>query len=110
MNPGLNQLINTVSTLIMSAAPSGGCPTDLGAPSLPPQAFDLFDGRLGGGAPSAFHMGKQPPQQQHFGSRGQNPGPPSPEVLSQLLMRESHLQATIIQLDKKKRVRVARGC
>lgn len=103
MNPGLNQLINNVTAYLMSSgvndfqsSMSGGMPQ----PPPPGPPFDLFDNRLGGGL-GGFHMGKlQPPPPSNFPNR-QNPS----EVLSQLFLRESHLQATIFQLDKKKRVR-----
>nr|CDS32677.2 cell wall protein awa1p [Hymenolepis microstoma] len=102
MNPGLNQLISNVTAYLMSSGVNdfqssmgGGIPQP---PPFPP--FDLFDNRLGGGS-GGFHMGKiqpPPPLPSNFPNR-QNPS----EVLSQLFMRESHLQATIFQLDKKKR-------
>ncbi|KAL5964030.1 hypothetical protein TSMEX_008225 [Taenia solium] len=94
MHPGLNQLINSVSTVLMAAG-SGG-PADLQQQQQlgpPPQAFDLFDNRS---SSVTSHLGKQ-----HFASR-QNSASPS-ETLGQLLMRVTHLQATIAQLDKKKR-------
>ncbi|KAH9278484.1 hypothetical protein ECG_08669 [Echinococcus granulosus] len=94
MHPGLNQLINSVSTVLMPAG--GGGSVDLQQPQQlgpPPQAFDLFDNR---GSGAASHLGKQ-----HFAGR-QNSASPS-DALGQLLMRATHLQTTIIQLDKKKR-------
>ncbi|VDO07640.1 unnamed protein product [Rodentolepis nana] len=102
MNPGLNQLIGNVNAYLMSSGVNdfqssmgGGIPQ----PPPPGPPFDLFDNRLGGGS-GGFHMGKlqPPPPPSNFSSR-QNPS----EVLSQLFIRESHLQATIFQLDKKKR-------
>ncbi|VUZ55399.1 unnamed protein product [Hymenolepis diminuta] len=101
MNPGLNQLINNVTAYLMSSGVNdfqssmgGGMPQ----PPPPGPPLDLFDNRLGGGL-GGFHMGKlQPPPPSNFPNR-QNPS----EVLNQLFLRESHLQATIFQLDKKKR-------
>ncbi|VDM32632.1 unnamed protein product [Hydatigera taeniaeformis] len=93
MHPGLNQLINSVSTVL--AASSGG-PADLQQQQQlgpMPQAFDLFDNRCSG---VTSHLGKQ-----HFAGR-QNSASAS-ETLGQLVMRATHLQATIVQLDKKKR-------
>lgn len=97
MHPSLNQLINSVSTVLMAAG-SGG-PADLQQQQQqqlgpPPQTFDIFDNRT---SSVTSHLGKQ-----HFAGR-QNSASPS-ETLGQLLMRATHLQATIVQLDKKKRV------
>ncbi|KAM7534515.1 hypothetical protein Aperf_G00000112146 [Anoplocephala perfoliata] len=121
MNPSLNQLINNVTTYLMSTT-GGGSVNDLQSigpaampqtqppppPPLPPPplqttTFDLFDNRGG-----ALHVGKQQQQQQQqqpppsFSNLGRQ-NPVSSELLNQLFMRESHLQATIFQLDKKKR-------
>ncbi|KAL5103292.1 hypothetical protein TcWFU_009099 [Taenia crassiceps] len=93
MHPGLNQLINSASTVLLTAG--GGGSADLQQQQLgpPPQAFDLFDTRSN---TVTSHLGKQ-----HFTGRQNSAS--SSETLGQLLMRATHLQATIVQLDKKKR-------
>lgn len=104
MNPSLNQLINNVTAYLMSVGSVSdlqsmgpAIPQTQPPPPPPLQTFDLFDNR------GALHVGKPQQQPPSFSNLGRQ-NPVSSEVLNQLFMRESHLQAAIFQLDKKKRV------
>uniref|UniRef100_A0A5K3FVY9 UBA domain-containing protein n=1 Tax=Mesocestoides corti TaxID=53468 RepID=A0A5K3FVY9_MESCO len=106
-HPGLNQLINSVSAILMAASASGSAPpADMQQQQQQQQAptFDIFDTRAAAAAAAAaFHMNKP-----HFPGRQHPAPPPLPpgqhsDFLNQLLMRESQLQTTIMQLDKKRR-------